>query len=439
MSNIQPIKTAAEIALAEAFGAAKDSLPGSATVRAQRAKAFSAFDAKGLPHRRVEAWKYTDLRAMMRDAKPLAVAPDAAALARAAADGGLFAEVDAIRVVIVDGHYAASLSHGGDLPDGLLIRSLADALSTGDVIASSVAAAQDNAAMMLNAAFMSDGAVINVAPGAVIDRPVLVTVVHTASSPQAVYARVMVSVGDGASLTLVESYQGPAGVAHQSNIVVDLELGDGATVQRIAAQTENLETLHLSSVAVDLGADATFRSFALSAGSAMARNQLFVRYSGEGAHATLSGATMLGGHRHSDTTLVVDHAMPGGESRELFKTVVDGEARSVFQGKIIVQPHAQKTDGQMMNQAIMLSEGGEVYAKPELEIFADDVVCAHGATCGALDEDLLFYLKARGLPPKDAEALLVKAFLGEAIETVEHEGLRDALVAASVRWLGDRV
>lgn len=439
MSTVQPMKTAAEIALAQAFGAARDTLPGSDTVRARRSEAFSAFDAAGLPHRRIEAWKYTDLRSVMRDAKPLAPAPDATALARAKADTGLFDGVDAIHLYVVDGHFAPSLSRPGSLPEGLSVRSLAEALEAGDVLSSGVAAAQENAAVVLNAAFMSDGLVISVAPGVAIDRPIVLSVVHSAGVAQAVYARVVVTVADGASLTLVEQYRGPSGAAHQSNVVVDVTVGAGGRFDRVAAQTESLETLHLSTVAADLAEGATFRSFALSAGSAVARNQLFVRYSGDGAHATLAGATMLGGRRHSDTTLVVDHAMPGGESRELFKAVIDGEARSVFQGKIIVQPHAQKTDGQMMNQAVMLSEGGEVYAKPELEIFADDVVCAHGATCGALDEDLLFYLKARGLPPAEAEALLVQAFLGEAIETVEHEGLRDALVAATVRWLGDRV
>ena len=166
---------------------------------------------------------------------------------------------------------------------------------------------------------------------------------------------------------------------------------------------------------------------------------MFLRYAGPNAHATLAGATLLAGRRHSDTTLVVDHAAPGGESRELFKAVVDGEARSVFQGKIVVRQAAQKTDGQMMTQSLLLSEGGEVNNKPELEIFADDVVCAHGATCGQLDEDLLFYLKARGLPHKDAERLLVQAFLGEAIETVDHEGLREALNAAAAHWLDHRV
>jgi Fe-S cluster assembly protein SufD len=147
---------------------------------------------------------------------------------------------------------------------------------------------------------------------------------------------------------------------------------------------------------------------------------------------------MINGREHADTTLVVEHAAPHCESRELFKTVIDGEATGVFQGKIIVQQKAQKTDGRMMSAALLLSEGGAMNNKPELEIFADDVQCGHGATCGQLDEDLLFYLMARGLPKAEAESLLVQAFLGEAIETVEHEGVREALIGTVEAWLRAR-
>ena len=439
MARIELMKTAAETALAEAFGAVKDSLPGSSAIRSLREAAFDAFDAKGLPHRRVEEWRYTDLRALMRDAKPLAAQPDAAALARAASVGALMASAEAIRIVLVDGVYAPALSYVGALPAGLSITPLSEALSSGDAVPLGQLSPADNAAVALNAAFMTDGAVIAVSPNAVIEQPVHIALIHTGASAQAVYARSLVTVGEGASLTLLETYEGPAGVAHQTNAAVELHLAAGATVHRVKAQTESLETLHLSTLMAELGEGAHLRSFTLSAGSAVARNQLFLRYAGPSAHATLAGATLLAGRRHSDTTLVVDHAAPGGESRELFKAVVDGEARSVFQGKIVVRQAAQKTDGQMMTQSLLLSEGGEVNNKPELEIFADDVVCAHGATCGQLDEDLLFYLKARGLPHKDAERLLVQAFLGEAIETVDHEGLREALNAAAAHWLDHRV
>jgi Fe-S cluster assembly protein SufD len=168
------------------------------------------------------------------------------------------------------------------------------------------------------------------------------------------------------------------------------------------------------------------------------RNQVFLRFAGEGATATIRGAALIKGRQHVDTTLVVDHALPGGTSRELYKAVLDGESHSVFQGKIIVRPDAQKTDGRMMTQALLLSETAEADNKPELEIFADDVQCGHGATAGALNGDLLFYLMARGIAKAEAEALLIEAFVGEAIEGIEPEGLKDVLMAAAAQWLAAR-
>jgi Fe-S cluster assembly protein SufD len=173
-------------------------------------------------------------------------------------------------------------------------------------------------------------------------------------------------------------------------------------------------------------------------GSAVSRHQIYLAFMGEGAKARVNGAAMLNAGQHADSTLLVDHALPHGDSKELFKTVLDGEATGVFQGKIIVRPHAQKTDGRMMSGCLLLSEGGTMNNKPELEIFADDVQCAHGATCGQLEEELLFYLMARGLPQKDAENLMVQAFLGEAIEMVEHEGAREALIGVIEGWLAAR-
>jgi Fe-S cluster assembly protein SufD len=170
-------------------------------------------------------------------------------------------------------------------------------------------------------------------------------------------------------------------------------------------------------------------------GSAMARHQILARFLGEAAKLNLGGVTMLDGARHADTTLIVDHAVPGGQSRELFKTVVDDRAVGVFQGKIIVRPHAQKTDGKMMSAALLLSEEAAMSNKPELEIFADDVQCGHGATCGALDKNLLFYLMARGIPRLEAQALLIRSFLGEAIELVSDASLQEALLGLVDEWL----
>jgi Fe-S cluster assembly protein SufD len=168
------------------------------------------------------------------------------------------------------------------------------------------------------------------------------------------------------------------------------------------------------------------------------RNQLFIACQGKDAQLHLSGVNLLRHRQHSDTTLVLDHAVGGSVSRELFKSVLDDESHGVFQGKIVVRPDAQKTDARMMTRALLLSERAEADNKPELEIFADDVQCGHGATAGALDEDLKFYLMARGIPEPEAEALLIQSFVGEAIETIAHEGVRADLMFAAIRWLGAR-
>jgi Fe-S cluster assembly protein SufD len=187
-----------------------------------------------------------------------------------------------------------------------------------------------------------------------------------------------------------------------------------------------------------VGAHSRFNEFLFTAGGAVVRNQIFVRFAGAGTIAGIRGASLLNGNQHADTTLLVDHAAEGCTSRETFKSVLDGESRGVFQGKIIVRPGAQKTDAKMATHALLLSDTAESDNKPELEIFADDVQCGHGATSGALDEDLLFYLRARGIAQPEAEALLIQAFVGEAVEGIEHAGLRDVLMEQVVKWLNAR-
>jgi len=188
----------------------------------------------------------------------------------------------------------------------------------------------------------------------------------------------------------------------------------------------------------NLGARAHFNTFGFVTGGGTVRNQTFAHIAGASAVLGIRGVNLLSGHQHADATLVIDHAEVGGQSRELFKSVLDGEARSVFQGKITVRQQAQKTDAKMLARALLLSDKAEADCKPELEIFADDVQCGHGSTTGALDEQLKFYLMARGIPSKEAEGLLIQAFAGEAIDAIEHEGVRDALTNATLEWLSGR-
>ena len=444
-AHVTQMKTATETALSVEFAASRASLPGDATVSALREAAFGLIAEKGLPHRRVEHWHYTDLRAAMRDAKPLAGLPDAAALAAAKAAIAPHVRPGLAKLVLLDGAFVPELSDIDALPAGVQMMPMAKALADGnaDVIAhlGKLDVAQGDHALALNASFMRDGVVIVVAADTDVKAPVNLINLRT-DAATASFARSLVMVNKGARFTLIEAYEssgGPKATADcQLNDALEFVLGEGARVEHILLQQLPYGTLALTTMTADLAADATFDSFALVTGAGLSRRQLYVRYSGEHAKAGLRGASLLKGHQHADTTLIMDHAVPNGESRELFKHVLDGSATGVYQGKVIVRPKAQKTDGGMKSNALLLSDEATMNNKPELEIFADDVVCGHGATVGALDEDLLFYLMARGLPKPEAERLLIQAFVGEAIEFVSAEPLRDALNGHVDRWLSAR-
>jgi Fe-S cluster assembly protein SufD len=439
-AEVAVIKTAAETALAQTFAQVRDRLPGDEAVAARRNAAFDVFAKQGLPHRRIEEWKYTDLRALMRDAKPLASPPDAAAKARAKDAGRLLSDLDARRLVFVDGAFVPELSDLHDLEAGLAVGSLAQALTDGDpVVAARLGklAPANDAAVALNTALMGDGAVIRIASGATIERPLHLLFVASDKSA-AVFTRSLVTIDHGARVMLIESHEGPAAGDYQVNDALELFVGDGAHVDHVKVIGEGSDALHVSTLATAIGAHARFNTFSFISGGAVVRNQLFLRLDGEGTVAGIRGASLLKDRQHADTTLFADHIARDCQSREMFKSVLDDEAHGVFQGRIIVRRHAQKTDAKMMTQALLLSERAEADNKPELEIFADDVQCGHGATAGALDEDLKFYLMARGIPPVEAEAMLIQAFLGEAIEGIEHAGLREALIESVAAWLGAR-
>ena len=437
MADVKVMKTAAETALAQTYARAHASLPGGAAIAQQRAAAFDLFAKEGLPHRRVEDWKYTDLRALMRDAKPLAAPPDAAARKRAKAAGQMLGDIGARRLVFVDGSFVAELSDTAALEPGLSIGSLADALAGNDATLAAhlgkLAPASD-VAVALNTALMGDGAVIRVAAGSTIERPLHLLFVAS-EKPAASFVRSLVVVEQGARAMLIESYEGPAGSDYQINAALELFVGDRAHVDHVKIIGEGSDALHVSTLAAAVGAKARFNAFTFTAGGAVVRNQLFLKFDGEDTVANIRGATLIKGHQHADTTLLATHIARNCQSREVFKSVLDGEAHGVFQGRIVVRPGAQKTDAKMMTRALLLSERAEADNKPELEIFADDVQCGHGATAGALDGDLKFYLMARGVPEAEAEALLIQAFLGEAIEGVEHAGLREALLDQVAAWL----
>ncbi len=434
-ADVRNLKTDAEQALSAAYVAARDSLPGKGALATLREDAFRKFDVSGLPHRRVEEWKYTDLRALMRNLYPLAAAPDALARTRAKNAGKMLGGVDCRRLVFVDGAFAPDLS---DLSpeQGVTVGSMAEALGKGDPLVTAHVGrtfATDDAAVALNTALMGDGAVIRVSAGATVKRPINLVFATGSDKPSSAFVRSLVVVEKGATATIIESHE--SGDA-QVNAALELMVGDEAQVDYI--KITQTRAVHVASLLATIGARAQFNSFAFTTDAQLVRNQGFIRFAGEGTKAGIRGVSLLRGKDHVDTTLLIEHAAGHCESREQFKAVLDDQSHSVFQGKIVVKQHAQKTDAKMMTRALLLSDEAEADNKPELEIFADDVVCGHGATAGALDPGLKFYLMSRGIHEKEAEALLIQAFIGETLEEIAHDGIREALMIASLKWLGVR-
>jgi Fe-S cluster assembly protein SufD len=434
-------KTETGRALGDAFAVVRDRLPGKGEIAEQRRQAFDAYERSGLPHRRIEDWKYTDLRALMREVLPLAPAPDTAALKRAAAAVKLRV-IDGVRcLVLVDGAFAPDLSDLGDLDKGLSIRPLREVLDAGSGALSAQAFASDNSNPMiaLNGAMATDGVVIDIADGTVLSKPLHIVHVASSATPAAMFTRSLLRLGRDTGATLVESYLSAEGTkAYQAHDGLVVSIGDNARLDHVRLVEDGSDAFNISSATISLGAHAHFNTFAMTTGAYVSRYQLTVTCAGEGSKVETNGVNLINGKQHADTTLFMDHAVPHCDSREIFRAVVDDRAHSVFQGRIIVRPDAQKTDAKMMTRALLLSDEAEADNKPELEIFADDVTCGHGATTGALDESLLFYMRARGLPEKEAQALLIQAFVGEAIETIVSDALREVAIAAARRWLEAR-
>jgi Fe-S cluster assembly protein SufD len=437
--NVALIKTKAETALGDQFEAMLPHLPGSDWVSDLRRKAIGIFQTHGLPHRRIEDWKYTDLRETLREAYPPVVATESAT-STADIDRALgpLADFNADRLVFVDGRYRADLSRG--LRRGFEFKPMGETLTAAPAWLQGkfdvAALAEQDATRVLNAAFMTDGALLKISRDHVLQRPIMLVFARSAGEPSASTTRNVLAVEEGSTVTLIEAHVALNGSAarSQTNTGTDLVIARGGRLTHIKCMLDGQAT-HLSSWSAKLGQAASYEVFHLTPGSALSRNQVFVTFTGEDAKVDVSGLFLGRGRDHIDTTLVIDHAVPGCESRELFKGVLDGRARGVFQGKVIVRPNAQKTDGKQMAQVLMLSEDAEFDSKPELEIFADDVVCGHGSTCAQIDEDMLFYCRSRGIPEAQARAMLIESFAAEAVEKVEDEVLREKLAEIARAWL----
>lgn len=378
---------------------------------ATRARAAALFRAGGLPSLREEPWHYTTLR-------PLADAVFDAPPADPAALLALLPDIAAPRLVFAHGRFRADLSV---LPAGISVRTGAPAWGR-------LARPAIEKLVALNTMLAEDGAWIEVADG--VDGGTLV--LASLATGGAFHPRHAIRLGGGARLTLVEVNIGTG--AYLNNPVFSVSVADDANLTHLRIQTEAPDAFHLSTLYAEVGARASYDSFLLSLGGRLARMEVHARLAGEKSTAHLNAAQLLGGNQHADFTTVVTHDALCTTSRQTVKNVLTGRSRGVFQGKIEVARGAQKTDGYQMNQALLLSSEAEIDSKPQLEIYADDVKCSHGATVGELDPDQLFYLRSRGVPEAEARSMLVRAFLDEALDPITHDAAREAMEGMIATW-----
>jgi len=436
--ELKRVKTEAETAL-EGYFAERAASGEPAWLAARRRRDFALIAAAGLPNRRVEAWHFTDLRRRMSAAFPPAERTAADTLSDVAGRDP-FSSIEAVRLVVANGFLRPDLSALDRLPAGVTVEAFSEAARRDDgALAGTLGRAvgeEGGVIAALNGAFAEDGLVVRIAEKAEIKTPIHLMFVNAAASPVSTHARNLIIAGAGARATLLESHVGSGD--YQATALSEIMIGEGAEIDHVKLQQQSPTAVHLDLIAACIGPKATFRTTTLSTGASLARSELRVVF--EGPHGVLDagGALLARDAQHLDATLFVDHAVPQCASRQLYKAVLDETARGVFQGRILVRPHAQKTDGRQSSRALLLSPHAEMDSKPELEIFADDVQCAHGSTTGQLDAEPLFYLRARGIPKREAEALLVLAFIAEALEQVSNEAVRGVLQGISQRWLAHR-
>jgi len=410
--------TAAETALVDQFGAQFGSLPGNAEMVKLRDRAIQAIKENGLPTRRVEAWHYTDLRRLLATVPAIVPSGGAGELER-------IIEGTA-RLVLRNGEVAAT-----DPVEGVTVGSMSDALRA-DVSGVSVYDhGVHDATGLINSAFVTDGFVINVEGGATIAKPVELQTLHDGGQ---VHTRNSVTIGEGAKVTFFDRHEGSDAEVLET-AVTELKLRKGAEALWVTVQEAGAAATHLSQMNVTMEEDARLTLFIVNLSGKVVRQEINGDILGEGADLTFRAVNLIGDKAHCDVTLSLGHLVPNTTSTETVRNVVTGKAQGVFQGQIRVDRIAQKTDAQMACNTLLLSDDAGFSTKPELEIFADDVVCAHGATVAEIDEDHLFYLMARGISEKSARGLLIKAFVAEIVEELDDEALIEALETRIDRWL----
>ena len=400
-------------------------------LHALRRGGIAAFAASGFPTTDQEEWRFTNVSPIASTQFTPVLAYDQSGVTETDLSEWTLERAGSILLVFINGHFSRTLSSVSALPPGVSAGSLAEALARDPALASRhfgrVAAGEDPFTS-LNTAFLVDGAFVSVDAGVVLDAPVqILSLSASTGAPLLVQPRHLIIAGDHARLAVVESYGGKGRGTCLTNAVTHIVVGEGGIVEHDKLQLESQSSFHVGTARVALRKESTFTSNTINLGGALVRNNVSARFEGEHAACTLNGLSVATGTQLVDNHTVIDHAVPHCESHELYKSVLDGNARGVFNGKIFVRQDAQKTDAKQTNKTLLLSDEATIDTKPQLEIFADDVKCTHGATVGQLDEEQVFYLRARGIGDAEARDLLTIAFATDVINRVHVEALREQL------------
>lgn len=434
-----------------AYSAAFDALQKSALegnepswLRRLRLDAFARFEELGFPTTDQEEWKYTNVAPLAKAKFEVALkdGKSSAQIDSAQLRPFTYAEAIGSRLVFINGHYSSELSSVEALPEGVAAIEMRDALEDAkyaEILRDRLARSADyneNAFTALNTAFISGGAFLFIPEGLSIGAPVhLLFIADVKENPLAAFPRVLIVAERGSSATVIESYASVRDEAYFTNAVVEIKLEEGARLNYYKVQRENGKAFHIATTQAELGRDSNFNSTTVTLGAGLSRHNINVTLDKEGAECWVDGLYIVGTGQHADTHSLIDHRKPHCTSHQLYKGILDGKSRAVFNGKVFVRPGAQQTDAMQTNKNLLLSNEARVDTKPQLEIFADDVKCAHGATVGQLEEEELFYLASRGLHPDVARNLLTYGFAEEVIEKIKIESIKAQLDEAVLNRL----
>ena len=407
-----------------------------ASVRSMRVAAFDVFRRLGFPTTKNEDWHFTSVAPIIEH-DFLHILTPSGDVRREALAPFTFGQDDWHTLVFVNGRHAPELSDITHLPRGVRLVDLRSAWrDDADLVEQlgQITRYDDRAFTALNTAFMNDGAVVHIDRDVEVEKPIhLLFVTDAVAAKSMMHPRNLIIVGRNAKATVIESYVSLSDAVYFTNAVTEVAVADGATLHHYKMQREGMRAFHVGTIEAHQARDSHYISFSLATGGSLTRTNVYTTLDGEGCGSTLNGLYMLDGEQHCDHQTMIVHAQPNCFSRELYKGVLDGQSHGVFNGKVYVYPIAQKTDGKQTNNTLLLSDKAQIDTKPQLEIFADDVKCTHGATVGRLDEQALFYMKSRGVSRELARRLLTYAFAADVLETIEQPSVREELERMSLR------